>query len=110
LQTLISKGRNITSPRTVLIFIAWRLVFGVLLVLITTAISYAQQEIDNCFNYMEKGDYKNAISEGRMAVKLYPDNVASHLCLGRAYYMAGEIDSALKTIKRLRGLQLTGMI
>jgi len=104
LLTLISKRRNITSARAGLIFSAWRLVFGVFLVLITTAISYAQQEIDNCFNYMEKGDYERAVSAGRIAVKLYPDNVASYLCLGRAYYIAGEIDSAFESIKEAERL------
>jgi len=67
----------------------------VVFVLISAGLSYAQQEVNNCYNYFQAGDYQRAISSGENAVRLYPRNEFAHFCLGQSYYNAGELDKAL---------------
>jgi len=77
--------------------IIWLIV--IVLILSFAGISFARQEIDNCFNYLKAGDYKRAIEAGERAVRLYPKDNGAHLCLGRAYFRVGELDYALKSMK-----------
>ncbi|PMP77591.1 MAG: DUF2225 domain-containing protein [Sulfurihydrogenibium sp.] len=69
-------------------------------VLFLTSISYAQKEIDDCYTYIDAGDYQRAIEAGKKAVKIYPKNAAAYFCLGRAYYETGQIDLAIDNLKK----------
>jgi len=82
--------------------IIWLIV--IVLILSFAGISFAQQEIDNCFNYLNAGDYKRAIEAGKRAVRLYPKDNGAHLCLGIAYFEVGELDYALKSMKEAERL------
>jgi len=82
--------------------IIWLIV--IVLILSFAGISFAQQEIDNCFNYLNAGDYKRAIEAGERAVRLYPKDNDAHFCLGRAYFKVGELDYALKSMKEAERL------
>jgi Flp pilus assembly protein TadD len=65
-------------------------------------ITYAQPEVDACFNFNNAGDYKRAIEAGKLAVKKYPNNAGAYRCLGIAYYNVGELKSAYENIKKSR--------
>jgi len=82
--------------------IIWLIV--IVLILSFAGISFARQEIDNCFNYLKAGDYKRAIEAGKRAVRLYPKDNGAHLCLGRAYFEVGELGYALKSMKEAERL------
>jgi tetratricopeptide (TPR) repeat protein len=71
-------------------------------VLFLTGLSYAQKEIDNCFNYLKVGDYQRAIEAGKRAVKLYPKNAKAYLCLGEAYSSTGQVDLAIDSLKKAK--------
>ena len=57
------------------------------------------KNIDACFAYRNGQDYPNAIRSGKAAIKSSPKSWDSHMCLGSAYYLSGEITSALKELK-----------
>jgi len=82
--------------------IIWLIV--IVLILSFAGISFAQQEIDNCFNYLNAGDYKRAIEAGERAVRLYPKDNDAHFCLGKAYFRVGELGYALKSMKEAERL------
>jgi len=82
--------------------IIWLIV--IVLILSFAGISFARQEIDNCFNYLKAGDYKRAIEAGKRAVRLYPKDNGAHLCLGIAYFRVGELGYALKSMKEAERL------
>jgi pentatricopeptide repeat protein len=67
-------------------------------------IAYAQQEIDACWTFNDVGDYKRAIEAGKLAVKKYPKNSKAYFCLGLAYYNIGELNLALKNLKKAESL------
>jgi len=77
--------------------IIWLIV--IVLILSFAGISFARQEINNCFNYLNAGDYKRAIEAGKRAVRLYPKDNGAHFCLGIAYFKVGELGYALKSMK-----------
>jgi tetratricopeptide (TPR) repeat protein len=66
--------------------------------------AFAQPEVDECFNFYNAGDYKKAISAGKIAVKKYPNNSPAHYCLGISYYKIGELKLALEHMKRAKSL------
>jgi len=68
------------------------------------SITHAQSEIDKCFNYLQAQDYTRAIEAGKRAVKLYPKDVGSYFCLGRAYKSVGEFNLALTNMKEAERL------
>lgn len=72
--------------------------------LITIQLSHAQQEIYNCQNYFQAGDYQRAIEAGKKAVRLYPRNLEAHFCLGVSYRLVGELDLALSHMKEAERL------
>jgi len=82
--------------------IIWLIV--IVLILSFAGISFARQEIDNCSNYLNAGDYKRAIEAGKRAVRLYPKDNDAHFCLGRAYFGVGELGYALKSMKEAERL------
>jgi len=82
--------------------IIWLIV--IVLILSFAGISFARQEIDNCSNYLDAGDYKRAIEAGERAVRLYPKDNDAHLCLGIAYFKVGELGYALKSMKEAERL------
>lgn len=67
-------------------------------------ISFAQQEINNCFNYRKAGDYQRAIDAGKKAVNLYPKNMDAHYCLGDSYRLVGEFNLAIQSMKEAERL------
>ncbi len=77
-----------------------RLFLSFILLIVLISISYAQTEIDNCFNYLNAGDYQRAIESGKKAVKLYPKNTDAYFCLGAAYSVTGQIDLAIENLKK----------
>jgi len=56
--------------------------------------------IDNCFTFLNAGDFRRAVEEGKRAVKLYPKNPDAHHCLGKAYRLLGLLDQALESLKK----------
>jgi tetratricopeptide (TPR) repeat protein len=67
-------------------------------------IAYAKTPIDACFTFYEAGDYKRAIEAGKLAVKKYPKNPNAYRCLGEVYYVVGELNLALKNLKKAESL------
>lgn len=81
-----------------------KLFLSLIFFLIATAISYAQTEINNCFNYLKAGDYQRAIKSGKKAVALYPRSLDAYFCLGRAYSKTGQINLAIENLKKAEAL------
>jgi tetratricopeptide (TPR) repeat protein len=52
--------------------------------------------IEKCFENLEKKNIKKAIEYGKIAIREYPDDFESHLCLAIAYRETGELDLAYK--------------
>lgn len=77
---------------------------GVIILVLLADMVYAQQAVDNCFDYLNAGDYQRAIESGKRAVSLYPQNVAAYFCLGRSYYRVGEFDLAFEEFKKAERL------
>ena len=75
-----------------------------ILLLFPVKLSFAQFEVDACYNYHSAGDYQRAIEFGKMAVERYPRNVAAYVCLGASYYKIGELKLALEAMKRAESL------
>jgi len=71
-------------------------------------IAYAQPEVDACLNFSIAGDYKRAIEAGQLAIEKYPYDADAYLCLGHAYFDAGELIFAYKNMKK--ALSLTNNI
>jgi len=69
-------------------------------VLLFISYAFAQNPIKECFNYLSAKDYQRAIKAGQRAVSLYPKNVLAHLCLGKAYFETGQLNSALESFKK----------
>jgi tetratricopeptide (TPR) repeat protein len=76
----------------------------VVLILSFAGISYARQEIDNCFNFKRAKDYQRAIEAGKKAVRLYPRSVDAHFCLGASYKLVGKLTLALSSMKEAERL------
>ncbi len=66
--------------------------------------SFAQVEIERCYNYLSAGDYRRAVEFGKIAVAKYPRNLAAHLCLGGSYLELGELKLALGSLKNAEKL------
>ncbi|WP_353684560.1 tetratricopeptide repeat protein [Thermodesulfovibrio sp. 3907-1M] len=77
-----------------------KIIISFILTLVLSAVSYAQTEIDKCFNYFKAGDYHRAIESGKKAVKLYPRSVYAYFCLGIAYIETGDINLAIEALKK----------
>ncbi len=67
-------------------------------------ISFAQSDVDLCFNYLKAGDYQRAIEAGKRVVRSYGWLVDSYFCLGIAYDAAGELNLALSSLKEAERL------
>ncbi len=80
--------------RFLVLVVAFTLTFGVY------SFAYAQNPIDECFNYVAAQDYHRAIASGQQAVSLYPNNFAANFCLGEAYYLTGQVNLALNSLKK----------
>jgi hypothetical protein len=78
--------------------------FLLLSILAFKNIAYAQQEIKECINFIEAGDYKRAVQVGKIAVEKYPENVPAYSCLGLAYYKVGELKLAYENMKKAESL------
>ncbi len=76
------------------------LAFAFILTIGVYSFAYAQDPIDECFNYLAAQDYHRAIASGQQAVSLYPNNISANICLGRAYYYTGQLDLALNSLKQ----------
>lgn len=74
------------------------------IVLFLTGSSFAQQDIYDCSSYKNAGDYYRAIEAGKRAIRLYPKNGYAHFCLGDAYYLTGESNLAIKSMKEAEKL------
>jgi len=61
--------------------------------------------IVNCAIFLNVGDFRRAVEEGKRAVKLYPKNSFAHYCLGSAYYLLGLLDQALESLKKAEKLE-----
>lgn|GEM_PF-245137 len=70
-----------------------------ILTISSIGISFAQQDIDNCFTYKKAADYKRATEAGKRAIKFYPKNLLAHYCLGDVYRLSGELNLALSEMK-----------
>ena len=81
-------------------------IFTALLFILPSNI-YAQNEIEKCFNYLKAQDYTRAIESGKKAVILYPKNIESYFCLGRAYREVGEFKLAITNMKEAERLATT---
>jgi tetratricopeptide (TPR) repeat protein len=78
--------------------------FLLLSILAFKNLAYAQQEIKECINFIDAGDYKRAIEAGKLAVKKYPKNSEAYECLGQAYFNVGELKSAYESLKKAKSL------
>jgi tetratricopeptide (TPR) repeat protein len=67
-------------------------------------ITYAQQEIETCFTFIEVGAYKKAVEIGKLAIKKYPKNSNVYGCLGYAYYALGEFKPAYENLTKAESL------
>jgi len=67
-------------------------------------IAYAQQEIKECINFIQAGDYKKAIEVGKLAVEKYPKKSEAYRCLGEVYFNTGELKSAYENMKKAESL------
>jgi len=74
------------------------------LLFLLPSITWAQSEVDKCFNYLQAQDYTRAIEAGKRAVELYPKNIAAYFCLGIAYNSVGEFTLALTNMKEAERL------
>ncbi len=83
---------------------AFSLLFIILSLLAFKNFTFAQQEVDACFNFREAGDYRRAIEAGKIAVKKYPNNLHAHGCLAMSYYEIGELKLALEHMKKAESL------
>jgi tetratricopeptide (TPR) repeat protein len=54
---------------------------------------------DNCLNYLQAQNFKNAIKAGTEAVIWDPNNMYSYTCLGKAYLDTSIFDLALKNFQ-----------
>ncbi|SHK49180.1 Tfp pilus assembly protein PilF [Thermocrinis minervae] len=76
--------------------------FLVPLVLLTftgLSLSHAQSPVDQCVNYYAAQAYEKAIEEGKKAIKLYPSDLVSYVCLGASYLQVGDYDQAINYLK-----------
>ena len=78
--------------------------FFLLLSLSFKNITYAQQEIETCFTFIEVGAYKKAVEIGKLAIKKYPKNSNAYGCLGYAYYTLGELKPAYENLTKAETL------
>ncbi len=77
-----------------------RLLLSAFFILSFMGVSYAQNYIDMCFNYLNAGDYQKAIEAGKLAIKYYPYEAFAYSCLGKAYGEIGYIDLAIESLKK----------
>ena len=83
---------------------AFSLLFIILSLLAFKNFSFAQPEVDACYNFLKAGDYKRSIEAGRVAVQKYPSNIDAHYCLGISYSRVGEFKLALEHLKKAESL------
>jgi len=83
---------------------AFSLLFIILSLLAFKNFSFAQPEVDACYNFLKAGDYKRSIEAGRVAVQKYPNSLNAHYCLGISYRMVGEFRLALEHMKKAESL------
>ncbi len=62
--------------------------------------AYAQNPLNDCFNYLEAQDYQDAIISCQQAVRLDPNSYTANMLLGKAYYYTGQLDLALNSFKK----------
>jgi len=73
-------------------FLALLLVFGLA--------SFANaNEIEKCFNYIDSQNYQLALQAGQNAVRIYPQSVYAHFCLGKTYTSLGYFNLSIKEFK-----------
>jgi tetratricopeptide (TPR) repeat protein len=72
--------------------------------LATGSLVYAQQEIDECWEFNNAKNYEKAIEAGKLAVEKYPENPEAYRCLGTAYYNVGETELANENMKKSESL------
>jgi tetratricopeptide (TPR) repeat protein len=83
---------------------AFSLLFVILSLLTFKSFTFAQPEVNACYNFLDAGDYRRAIEAGRVAVQKYPNNLKAHYCLGISYSRMGEFKLALEHLKKAESL------
>lgn len=73
---------------------------SILMLLLGAAASFAASDVDNCYSYLNGGDYPRAIESGRRAVRAAPRNGDAYFCLGRAYRQSGQLNDALESFRQ----------
>jgi tetratricopeptide (TPR) repeat protein len=57
-------------------------------------------EYEDCMNYWNWGDYKEAIKAGKLAIKKHPKDLGGYECLAGVYRAMGKFDLAYETMKK----------
>ena len=68
-------------------------------ILVTGGMVYAD-EYEDCMNYWNWGDYKEAIKAGKLAIKKHPKDLGGYECLAGVYRDSGKLDLAYETMKK----------
>jgi len=71
-------------------------------ILVTGGMVYADEydEYEDCMNYWNWGDYKEAIKAGKLAIKKHPKDLGGYECLAGVYRDSGKLDLAYETMKK----------
>ncbi|QXE89583.1 tetratricopeptide repeat protein [Geomonas subterranea] len=73
-------------------------------VLLVPVLSFADANLDACWNFSKASDYSRAVEHAKKATKSSPKNYESFYCLGYSLRMAGELNSALSAFKKAEEL------
>lgn len=77
-----------------------KLLLPILTAIALGSYSCASSNLQTCFDKFHAEHYHQAILYGKKAVKEQPNNPKSYFCLGIAYTRIGQIDKAIKNLKK----------
>lgn len=64
----------------------------------------AATRVQECFTLLKAQDYSRAVQTGRQATRETPQDGDAHYCLGAAYRLQGDFDSALRSLQQAERL------
>ncbi len=80
------------------------IVISLMMLLVNISLSWAESDLDACWNFNKASDYPRAIESGKRAIKSEPRNSDSFFCLAQAYYNSGELKLALREMSHAEQL------